>query len=372
MKNNFEKRYIYKKMELREADVIRIHALWSVFRGGCVDVYVADTIREINESDWNTLVGDTIECSHAWFRVVEDSSTRKMHYVLVRENGNLSAAACSYVYKEKMYSLEIPFLQVKCPLGISPGFFSTQPEETRILLTELEQIRRKEKAQGLLIFDLNKEVFNLIKKSVKGFTDIFPLDNTYIDLNYSDFDDYLTSLDEDAWRSARMTLNRARRWKIKTIFTDDFSAYKDTVTKLQECLCNHHNDFRMFMSEKFYEALENNLKENSELIIFFKGKIPLVSALVLNTPDTVIYKAAGIDLEHRKYQAYFLLYYEAIRKALERGQKRIYFGPTTYEFKERIGCKREELYGLVKMENFVLNAALKSYLSISRLWGKKF
>lgn len=338
-----------------------------------MDIEITDTIEDMNEEEWNTFVGPQyIERTHAWYRTVEDSSARRMHYIFLRENGRLAAAACSYEYSERLHNLEIPFLEVKSPLGFSKAFFSRSPLHTGILVRELEQIRKKEKGKGLLIFDLNRYELNAYKPHVKGFAAVYGSDNTYIDLPFSDFDEYLTSLEEKAWRSARMTLNRARRWKIKTVFTNDFSTWRDVALKLQEHLCSYHNDYRMYLPERFYDALEKNLKDRAELILFFKDDIPLVSALSLYTPDVSLYKAAGIDIRYRKYQAYFLLYYEAIRRALEKNQKRIYFGPTTYEFKEKIGCKREELFGLIKMGNPLLNMILRSYLIGSQFLGKRF
>ena len=91
----------------------------------------------------------------------------------------------------------------------------------------------------------------------------------------------------------------------------------------------------------FYEELQANFKTGAELVFFFKEQIPLAFALSLNTPRMVQYKFVGIDPVYREYEAYFLIYYLGIRKAIERKQKKIYFGPSTYEFKEKIGCKRE-------------------------------
>jgi len=333
---------------------------------------ITDTIRDIDEREWSTLVGnDHIERSHAWYRTVEDSGMRKMHYVVVKEKGKVQAAACCYPLTEKMY-IEMPFLEVRSPLGTSLAFFSQIPEHTDTLMKGLEEICRKEQAKGILIFDLRKEEFTAIRRQVKGFIDFQEQDNTYIDLNFTDFDDYLNSLDEESWRSARMTLNRAKRWKIKTVCTNEFSTWKAVAQRLQKYTCEYHNDYKWLLTEQFYEALEKNVKENAELLLFFKDDIPILFAVSLNTPDSSLYKFMGSDSDYRKYQAYFLLYYEGIKRAIERGQKRIYYGPTTYEFKGKIGCKREELFGLAKMANPVLHLGLKSYLTVSRLSGKKF
>jgi predicted N-acyltransferase len=337
-----------------------------------MEMEITDTIRAVTEKEWTTLVGtDFIERSYAWYRTVEDSRMRRMYYIIVRENNTLVAGASCFPYTEKRY-IEVPFLEVRSPLGTSLAFFSKTSEHANMLLEGLDQIQKKEKTKGLLILDLKREEFISVKNQVKKFTGFQISDNTYLNLNFADFDDYLNSLEEDAWRSARMTLNRAKRWKIKTVFTNEISPWKEPARRLQQYTCEEHQDSRFLLPEQFYDVLEKNMKENVEVLLFMKDDIPIVFALSLNTPETAIYKFMGLDPAYKKYQAYFLIYYEGIRRAIEKKQKKIYFGPTTYEFKEKIGCKREELFGLVKMVNPFMDTALKSYVVVNRLKGKKF
>jgi lipid II:glycine glycyltransferase (peptidoglycan interpeptide bridge formation enzyme) len=104
----------------------------------------------------------------------------------------------------------------------------------------------------------------------------------------------------------------------------------------------------------------------------FKDDVPIASGLSFHSSTVTLCKFVGIDPQYREYQAYFLMYYELIKKALERNQKRIYFGPSTYEFKQKIGCKKENRYGFVKLKNPLLHYVLKSFLTTSKLSGKKF
>ena len=158
---------------------------------------------------------------------------------------------------------------------------------------------------------------------------------------------------------------------LSSLTSNDFSAWKDVATRLQRYQCEYHNDFRFYMNESFYDTLERTMKDSAELVLFFKDDIPLVSALSLYTGEYSIYKGAGIDPNHKKYHAYFLLYYEAIKRAIEKGHKRIYFGTTGYTFKERIGCKKEEIFGFIKMGNPFLHLALQPYITVSTIRGRK-
>jgi predicted N-acyltransferase len=329
-------------------------------------IETADSIRDVDEQEWITLSGtDRVDGSHGWYRAIEDSGIRISHYVFVRDDGNLTAAACCRIRKERIHTVKMSFLDVR------PVYFDTS-EQADMLIRGLEEVRKKERARGVLFFFHEKEKLDCMKNQLKYSTE-FPVGgSTYIDLNFKDFNDYLSSLNTTARRSARNTLNRARRWKIEPIFTNELSRWKEVARRLHGYVCKQHNDYRQHFPESFYEALERNLKEQAELIMFFKDDTPLAFGLSLNSDTTSLYKIAGLDPEHKRCHAYFLIYYEGIRKAIERRQKRIYFGPAAYELKERIGCNLQECFGLAKMGNPVLNTMLKIYIASFKLRGKKF
>ncbi len=335
-----------------------------------MDIEISDTIKDMDEREWESLAGTDIERSHGWYRTIEDSGVR-MHYVFVRERGTLAAAACSYVSEERMY-IRLPLLEVRSPLGTSLAFFSHDKKQAHALLGSLEEIRIREGAKGMAIVDLRRDEFTSIRNQVERFTG-FPLsENTYLDLNFDDFEQYLSSISATKRRSIRITLNKEKRLGIKSCLTREFSEWKGEAHKLQGYLCEKYKDYRWHLPERFYEALEKNLKDRAEMLLFFKDDILLAFAVSLNTPEISLYKFAGVDPQYRGYQAYFLIYYEGIKRAIEKGQKRIYFGPSAYEFKEKIGCKREEIFGLVWLGNPLLNGILKSYLEISELSGRRF
>jgi predicted N-acyltransferase len=325
---------------------------------------IIDTIRDIDEQEWNFLAGDTrVEGSHGWYRTMEDSGMKKLQYVIVRDT-TLKAAAVCRLYTDRIYTMEVTLLDVK------PFHFATE-SHVDTLLEGLKKINKMQHAKGLMFLFHEKEPLNTVKKQVKKSTDFQMRENTYIDLDFNDFEDYLSSLNGKVRRSIRITLNKANRLSIQSVFTNEFSHWKEVTHQLQGYFCAQHNDYRQHLPEKFYEALEKNLKDSAELMLFLKEGIPLAFGLALNSPTISQLKIGGADPHYRRYHAYFLIYYEGIRRAIERGQKKIFFGPSTYEFKEKIGCKRKDIYGLVKLENPLLNLALKSYITGLNLFGKK-
>lgn len=339
-----------------------------------MDILSSNTIQDIKENEWNEFTGFFYpDRLHAWFRTVEDSCIRSMHYIFIREGGNLVAAACCFPFRQKIHGIEMPFLEIRSPLSTSHSFFSRDSRYFNVLIRELEHLQVKEKIKGFLFLNFTEPEFDFVRNHLSSYTP-FPLsENTYIDLHYSNFNDYLSSLNRKIRGNVRNTINKTRkRWKMKILVTTEFSKWKSIACLLQEYVCSFHNDFRWYLSENFYEALEKNCNDLAELLIIFKDDIPLVCGLTLNSSTTCMCKAAGIDPHYREYQAYFLMYYEEIRRAIERNQKRIYFGTTTYLFKERMGFEKEHLYGFVKMKNPITDIALKSYLTVSSLLKKRF
>ena len=338
-----------------------------------MEMEIHHTIRDISEKEWQSLVGtEYIERSYDWYKTVEDSEMVTMHYVLIREGNTLAAAACCFPYAEKKY-IKMPVLEVRAPLGTSAAFFYRTPQHIPFLVQGLKEVQKTENLKGILILELKKEEFMPLKNEMKKFAH-FPIrEDTYFDISFRSFDEYLRSLKKNPSRkSVRNTLNKAKKWGIEVVSTTEFSQWAHTARRLQGYTCRQYQDERIYLTEKFYEACEKNFKEQAELLLWFKDDIPLVSVLCFNTSTISLCKYVGIDPEYKQYQAYFLLYYEAIKRAIERGQKRIYFGPSTYEYKEKIGCRREELFGFAQLENPVMDTALKCYVKGSNALGKKF
>ncbi|MBU7031735.1 MAG: GNAT family N-acetyltransferase [Theionarchaea archaeon] len=337
-----------------------------------MDIQTSHTIQSVTESEWTSLVGtSTIEQSYRWFRAVEDSRIRDMVYGFIREEGSLKAATCGFCDAFRVGGVTIPLLEIGSPLGMSACFFSSSEQHTIALLDTLTQIQQSKKCRGIMILDLSEQQVSYLNQHVEGYVQCPPYDNTYIDLNFSDFDDYLESLPSNARRSVRITMNRAeKKWRLRLNSTNEFTRWKEVTRRLQGYVCEEHHNFRWHLPLTFYDALETHLKNDAELLICFTDDIPIVYGLALNTPETCQYKFVGIDPAYRHYHAYFLLYYEGIKRAIERGQSRIYFGTSNYEFKEKIGCLRESLHGLVRLQNPVFNTMVRCYVTGMKIMGK--
>jgi hypothetical protein len=335
-----------------------------------MELQISHTIHQ-TQKEWDSLVNPkSVEQSSSWITAVEDSGVLDMQYIFLRDNNTLTAGACCHEFT-RFKGIKIPFIEVGAPLGSWCSFFSFHTEHTGLLLTEIEQIRTQKRAWGTIIMDLREDEYSKYKEHFTGFYEFLMPDTTYMDLKFSDFDDYLDSLSSRSRRSIRNTLRKAEKWGITYVYTTELAHWGSTASTLQGYTYRQHGETGVHLPPLFYETLETTMKSNVELVLFFKGSTPLVCALVLNTPDMCEYTFPGIDPKYTKYQAYFLLYYYGIKRALQTNKKRIYFGPTAYSFKEKIGCTREKLFGFAKMKNPLLDVGLKSYFTYLGITGER-
>jgi predicted N-acyltransferase len=334
---------------------------------------IGKSITSIDREEWERLSGcDFVEQSYDWYRVIEESRLRDMHYVFVREPRHLQAAAYCTPANEQVFHIPIPLVEVHSPLGLTPAFFSQSSHHTRQLIEGIKRVAHDVGAWGMYILYLTEEEIRECYLGDQESFITFPLHiNTYIDLPFSDFDDYLDSLPASARRSVRKTLHRAEeRWHIQTRATTNFVQWKYRVHELQKYVCDQYGSTRWLLPLSFYDALETHLKDRAELLLCMKDEILLACGISLNSPVISQHKFSGVHPDYRKYQAYFLLYYEGIRRAIERNQKRIYFGTSNYEFKKKIGCRRENRYGLILMNTALHNGVLKIFVTLRHLLTK--
>ncbi|MFC0561412.1 peptidogalycan biosysnthesis protein [Halalkalibacter alkalisediminis] len=190
--------------------------------------------------------------------------------------------------------------------------------------------------------------------------------NTLLSTDFTTFDEYLLSV------------KKKKRWdiknKIKTMH--QYGASIEVVNSI-----NHQE------SERIYE-LYNNTAERGDaspypiiyskssfgqwdgmgesykwILVKFQSKI-IAFAMVVKEGNSLLFKHVGMDYEHStQCFAYFNLYYEAIRLAIEENFQSMYCGPTTYETKKSLGCQLVELNAYLSVKNFFLEKAMGKVLT---------
>jgi predicted N-acyltransferase len=329
-------------------------------------IHIVDSVRAAGEREWQEIVGPThLDQSYGWFRTVEDSGMQKTNYVLVKDGSRLRAAACATLIRLRGYGTVIPCLTVASPLTVTPAFFSRTREETGWLLKGLRRLQRRENARGFFI--LVREPRSKDAPRIRGSVTV-PLEPVVrLDLGFSSFDEYLSSLPRNPKKSIKATLSKARRYGLRIVVTNEFSRWKETARRLQGFVCEQHQDWTWHLTGAFYEALETHLRDKVDLILVLKDDTPLAVFVLTRSPEAYQLRFAGIDPRYHEHHAYFFGCYETIRMTIERGARELSLGLTTYEYKEKIGGVRVPQFALGKMNSPMLDALLRIHASREKM-----
>jgi predicted N-acyltransferase len=133
----------------------------------------------------------------------------------------------------------------------------------------------------------------------------------------------------------------------------------DAARRLQGYTCEKHGSRAHHLTEGFFEGLERHLNQQAELSLYFKDDTPILSSLLFHSAEAAHSDFPGMAPNHREYHAYPLSTYHEIETAISLGVKRIYLGTTTYEFKEKIGCRRIPMFALCRMASPLLDAGMR-------------
>lgn len=333
---------------------------------------IVESISKIDKNMWEELVENNFpETRYEWCKTVEESGNNNLRYVLAFERNKLIGVAICEIVKEKLFrfGISLKIIEVSSPLSNFEGFIIKDEKAILPIIKEIENLVSKEKLMGISFMNLRENMKKKIEKSLKGYHGIRLSPNTFIDINWDNFEEYLSSLKSGARRGIRNTLRRKDRYKLRIEHTKEFKKFSEQLYQLQKKVCDFHRDYKYLLPSKFYESLEKNFKDNSEVTICFKNEKILGFVLSLMDEEKIVYKFCGLDPKYKKYQAYFLFYIDGIKRAIKNKKKRIYFGKTTYGVKTERGCTKENLYAFLKARNSVLNKLASLYF---KLLEKKF
>jgi len=310
-------------------------------------VDTVDSIEHIYQRDWEELVGrDIVEYDYRWYKVNEKfDKNLNPKYIVVYKGNNLVGSAFMSILNKLDISIgklhltfpllgKISFFRYSSPISNFSGIFFNKEEvlkQNRIVLSNF-------------VIGQNNILSNFLESG--GFYRIKCKPNTFLDIKWKTFDKYLSSLPKSERHDIRKTINRSKKHGISIEYKKNFSSMSKKLCELYENVSGKHRE--MGMPENFFKVLDREMGDNTDLFLCKKEEKVIAYGLSLNNTAVASHKFLGLDYRYRKSQAYFLLYYEGIKKAINDGLKRIYFGSTTYRYKERIGCKRFENFQYIR------------------------
>lgn len=342
------------------------------------------TIEDIGKESWSFFAGTIPDQQYEWFQAIEHTVPWfSPRYIVVRDHGEVKAlAGLNLESRYHMGNLSehqtvknvittlfgpLTILESTAPHSSFSGFFLSEDRKAeRECFNGLRELLKKEKAVAAVLANFyEKQPFQKY-----GFEEFSMSPNTCLMIQWDSFDNYLESWPPKRRHSIASSITKGEKKEMNIVYTRSFATHAEQLHQLKKNVALHHHNPGTILPCEFYSGCMDYLGEMGEMALCFKGDELVGFNFSLNKGGVCTVKFVGLDYRHR--EAYYFLYASAVKRGIEKGFKKMYFGRGTYTFKERLGCVRTGLFSYVKMKNPLLNPFITSALKLFSIGGSSF
>jgi len=317
-------------------------------------------INRIEADEWNQLTKERPFATWQWLQltqaVVVDHQPR---YVLLRENGELQAAAVCYLqsrFHSRVLQLALgwlprafPILRCAIPISYDPGllFSDQQPLEKLLpeLLNSVQTLLRQERASFYSFDHLAPTDPIWLFLKAQGYHRVEHLIETYLDIKWAMFEDYLGALSRKKRTEYVRIRGRLERENITIGVADPLSEDGVLLKKLVHNVFQRHADPDPYSADLFAKA-GALLGENFKLVVARQNGDCIGCFALLRSGTEWTAKWAGLDYERTlDTGTYYGLLAESVRQTILSGGTRLRMGATAYQTKQHFGVTVEERIG---------------------------
>jgi predicted N-acyltransferase len=338
---------------------------------------------------WDALAENNIFLSRSYLQVLHTSAPQNVacHFIGLFTNGKLCGIALAqyinlrrintFVENRKGFSLkDYIFKKFSSHVLIIGNNMLTG--QNAYLLTEgitenealilLKQAQQELKAQYrkkciymhlLSIKDFNKAELPDFKAA--GYSSYYTFStqpNMVFDIrpNWLSIDDYLADLST----KYRTQYNRARKKaegiEKRKLSVDDIKAYSRRIRQLYLTVADNASFNTFHLPENHFEVFKNQLGNDFLFYGYFlEGELIGFNTLVKNGPDMDTY-FLGYDANLQKDKMLYLnMLYDMVAYAIKKQFRHIIFARSAMEIKSSVGAHAEEVYGMIKHTNPLIN-----------------
>lgn len=320
------------------------------------NVQIAHSVQEVGQEEWGRLGGEQPFASYRWVRLGETILVDDQPlYVTLSRQGEPLARAMLWLRRQQnmLTSNQVvksvlgavlrrrPILTCEAPLGNSAGLIlppepTLREEELRTLSACALDLARQNRASFLVFSYLPAADTRLPGWSDALIPIQFRNSGTVLPIAWDSFEGYLQGLSRWARKSVRQNLRRAAEQGIVV-------REHPEVTDIEKALALIHNVDRQHNTAPNPQA--RSVLERAAMVdhVWLTAEVQgrtVGCALLLADRGVMIQALLGLDYEVQ--YAYFALFYETIRTAIERGQKALRGGYAAYDMKRRLGFAVED------------------------------
>lgn len=338
-------------------------------------------------SNWNIVIGQqNIMLSEEYFRVLEESKPMNMKYCFVGffsdENliGGTLYQYLSFIehksfqkgevlcsirnFLARQLSKDVMILGNNMLTGQNGFYFDPSKIPTKkaiLLLNEASQKVQAILGKTLLVIykDYQKSFLkNFEDEKFKSFYRFSVQPNMILNVKpeWNCFDDYSNDLSKKyraRLKSAKKKIDGIQKLELDI---QSIKKYQNEMNILYQNVAENAPFNTFFLTEKHFESMKQNLKENFKVFgYFFNEKLIGFYTLILNNNDIDTY-FLGYDKEIQKEkQIYLNMLFDMTEFGISNQFKRIVFGRTALEIKSTIGAEPVEIFGLIKHNKKAIN-----------------
>lgn len=339
--------------------------------------HMYDTIEDIEKEDWSSLAGAIPDQQYEWFQAVEHTIPQfTPRYIVIKENSavkgiaglNLESAYSmgdldKYPLLKKILTTlfgSLTILESTAPHSTFSSFFLSEDKKAEEELFDgLKMLLKTEKVAAIALTTFyEKQPFQKY-----GYKEFSMSPNTCLTMEWDSFEDYLGSWKPKRRHSIASSLKKGEKKGLHIKYTKSFASYADQLYQLKKAVAIHNRNLGTILPSEFYRNCMQYLGEMGEMALCFKGNDLVAFNFSLNHEKVCTVKFVGLNYQYR--EAYYFLYANAVKRGIEKGYTKMYFGRGTYTFKERLGCKKLSILGYIKMKNPLLSLFIVPVLQLS-------
>ena len=332
-------------------------------------ICVASSIGELGREAWNACFRDEVE-GYDYLLAVEQAGMAgfEWHYIALFEHGRMISAMPSFVtdyelettvdvissrraaqrirrYFPKFLVLKLACLGSPCTETGVPGFHpavpaTRRPELLALLLAGFERFADSQGCSLRAAKDIPQTQGPSFRHilSDAGFAATPGLPTAWLDVDFASIDEYLQRLSAGTRKDMRRKLKSEQhiRTEIRTDLTD---VMPRVMTLYAETRNRSDWQFEM-LTEGYFAGVLANMRGHALCYLYYAGETLLAANLLVHRQGSLIDKFFCMDAEQgRRYNLYFLSWFNNLRYCLKHGIERYQSGQAYYENKLRLGSR---------------------------------
>jgi predicted N-acyltransferase len=364
-------------------------------------VRAVKSITEVNQNEWDGLVGELALMSHGWLKTMEETFLGPLDrlYILAEEAGRLVGGTVAEYCGPERFNLILfgRLMKWTAPLGISFGpvldghpyrsygkaFLveadADPPRKKKIIRALYSEMGRLAGKAGCSIgfsglMENEPELAEMLK--AEGFSRSLTSPLNYIDIRWSSFSEYrkyIASRSRNMESNIRKEINRNRREGVKIRALDRVGEHEDRLFRLAEMNRMKHNNLPFPFRRDFFSRMKDNLGDDAVIYGAFKKNQLTGMALQVKRNKSAYSPIVGVDHDLSENDAtYFnLCYYKPIADAIENKLNRVYFGFGMYDLKAKRGCRFLPFYVYYRSKDKWRDLAVRTGMSVHSAWWSR-